>query len=257
MTATREPVDSPERLFLEQLPLIDRILAVVARRHALTGNESEEFASWARARLTDNDYAVLRKFAGRSSWATYLSVVVANLFRDYRNSIWGRWRPSAGAQRLGPVAIRLEELLVRDEAPLREAIAVLRSAGVTESEGELARMAALLPHRASPRELSVPAVADSLPDASTKRPLSHEERARVFQALSAALRALSNEERVVLRMRYWDGRSVADIARILHVEQKPLYRRLEANQRQLRELLAQFGVSADDVRELMSEEALW
>jgi hypothetical protein len=53
-------------LFESNLPLIERLLAAVCRRNAFPAAEGEEFASWAKLRLIDDDYAVLRKFEGRS-----------------------------------------------------------------------------------------------------------------------------------------------------------------------------------------------
>src|SRR5215212_7376883 len=105
---------NPEAMFLANLSLIDRIIAVTARRNALGGADAEDFGAWTKGRLVEGDYAILRKFNQRSSLATYLTVVITNLLRDYRNSRWGRWRPSAEARRCGPVAVRLEELLYRD-----------------------------------------------------------------------------------------------------------------------------------------------
>jgi len=51
---------APEELFLAQLPHIDRVIAILARRHALSKADAEEFGAWAKARLIDRDYAVLR-----------------------------------------------------------------------------------------------------------------------------------------------------------------------------------------------------
>ena len=93
--------DEAEQLFLAHLGVIERIIAAMARRHALVGDDADDFASWTRTRLIENDYAILQKFAGRSSMSTYLTVVVANLFRDYRVQQWGRWRSSVAAKRLG------------------------------------------------------------------------------------------------------------------------------------------------------------
>ena len=247
---------SPERTFLDHLSIIDRILGIIARRNALSATDAEEFAAWARARLMENDYAIIEKFGRRSTMATYLSVVLSNLFRDYRNSIWGRWRPSVAAQRTGPIGIRLEELLSRDGCSLREAIAILRSAGAAETEAELSRMAATLPRRTSDREVSIDEVADALP-ASAPTPLENEERQRVVGALRSAIDALPHEDRVILRMHFWNSLSVADIARHLGLEQKPLYRRLEGILRRIRELIAGFGVTADDGRDFLSDEGIW
>ena len=255
------PIDASradrERLFLQQLPAIDRIIAIVARRNALSTSDADEFAAWARGRLTDGDYAILRKFGGRSSLPTYLSVVLGNLFRDYRNSIWGRWRPSASALRMGPIGVRLEELMFRDGSPLREAIGIVRSAGAGESDIQLARMAARLPNRPLDREVALEAIGDAVPDIAPVPLLSADERTRVDAALLDALNELHDEDRVITRMRFWDGVSIADIARLLHLEQKPLYRRIEATQRQLREALTRRGVTEQDARELLSEDGRW
>ncbi len=254
MTAAGKPDDSLERMFLEQLPVIDRILGIIARRHALAVADAEEFGAWARARIVEDRYALLAKFEGRSSLATYLTVSLVRLYRDYRNSLWGRWRPSAIAQRMGVIGIRLEELISRDGCPLREAIAALCAAGVPMSERELAQMAAALPRRASHREVPLEDVADSLPGPAGHDPRDNEERERVLTVLRSAIDALDPEDRVLTRMRYWDGMSVAEIARHLRLEQKPLYRRLEVIQRRLKDELERRGVSGDAARDLLSEE---
>ena len=242
-----------ELLFLQQLPVIDRIISIIVRRNMLSATDADEFAAWARGRLTDNEYAILRKFGGRSSLPTYLSVVLGNLFRDFRNSIWGRWRPSAAALRIGKLGVRLEELLMRDGSSLREAIGILRSAGAAESDIELARMAARLPLRPTDREVTLDAAVDALPDGSPGPLLSADERERVEVALQDAMAELPDEDCVITRMRFWDGVSVADIARLLHTDQKPLYRRIDAIQRQLRDALRRRGVTEQDARELLAE----
>ena len=257
MTSTGQPVGSPERLFLEHLPVIDRILAIIARRNAMSAADAEEFAAWARVRLTDGDYAILRKFGGRSSLKTYLSVVLSNLFRDYRNSVWGRWRPSAAATRLGPLAIRLEELVSRDGCALREAIGTLRSGGARETDAELTRLAARLPQRTTERTVAVDEVEETLPAPHAAPPAHDEERTRVEHALLASIAELPDEDRVITRMRFWDGVSVAEIAKALGLDQKPLYRRIETIQRRLRESLARHGVTLQRAREVLVEEGIW
>ena len=257
MTSTGQPVGSPERLFLEHLPVIDRILAIIARRNALAAADAEEFAAWARVRLTDGDYAILRKFGGRCSLKTYLSVVLSNLFRDYRNSAWGRWRPSAAATRLGPLAIRLEELVSRDGCALREAVGILRSGGATETDAELTRLAARLPQRTTGRTVAVDDLEETLPAEQSAPPAQDEERSRVEHALLASIAELPDEDRVITRMRFWDGVSVADIAKALGLDQKPLYRRIETIQRRLRDSLARHGITQQRAREVLVEEGIW
>jgi RNA polymerase sigma factor for flagellar operon FliA len=66
---------------------------------------------------------------------------------------------------------------------------------------------------------------------------------------------LSAEDRVILRMRFWEGASVADIGRALNLAQKPLYRRLERALGELRRYLESTGMSQTDARELLQELA--
>jgi len=58
-------------------------------------------------------------------------------------------------------------------------------------------------------------------------------------------------------MRFWDGVSVADIARSLRLDQKLLYRRLDAIEKRLRLLLAERGVDRERARDLLSAEVAW
>ena len=97
-----------QALFVESLDQIDRAVSWVSRRFCFTGDDSDEFRSWVHEKLIEDDYRVLREFTGRSKLATFLVAVIQNLARDYRSREWGRWRPSAAAERLGLVAVQLE-----------------------------------------------------------------------------------------------------------------------------------------------------
>lgn len=249
-----------EAAFLQNLPIIDRATAIVARRYGFTPDDTADLTSWVRLRLVENDYAALRKFRGESSIATYLSVVVAMLIRDYRAAHWGRWRPSASARRIGDLAVRLETLVFRNGHPLQQAAEILRTAGLTtKTDRELAAMLATFPHRGPIRPVEVAAEAvESMPSSSAAdAPLEHErldaQREQSRRHLEAALADLSPEDRLVVRLRYWDALSVADIARGLGLDQKALYRRLERLLAQLRRVLALRGFKPEHLQELLDE----
>ncbi len=143
----------PEKLFLDNLKLIERVVAWACRTHYCRGEEAEDFAGQIKIKLVDNDYAVLRKYSGKSTLKTYLSAVVLNYFHDYRNHLWGKWRPSAEAVRLGEVAIKLEELVWRDSRTFDEACETLRiNYKLDTPQAELDRIAARLPQK-PPRRL--------------------------------------------------------------------------------------------------------
>jgi RNA polymerase sigma factor (sigma-70 family) len=241
----------PEAVFLANLALIDRLCAVTTRRHALSASDAEEFKAWARAKLIDDHYAVIRKFGGRSSLSTYLTTVIVNLFRDFRNSRWGRWRPSAEAKRRGPLAVRLEELLYRDGHPLREAVQILRSLRLTLTEAELVRLATVLPVRRPHDEIDIDA-AEAVSIAAASEPTCSADEFLVLEELLHTLvAALPAEDALIMRMRFWSEMSVADIARVLQVEQKPLYRRLLGIQATLRRALESRGVNHERATDIL------
>lgn len=245
-----------EQLFLANLPAVEKILGALARRHALSRDAAEEFAAWANLRLIENDYAVLAKFRGESSLPTYLTVVLAMLFREYRVQEWGRWRPSAAAKRGGPLAISLETLVNRDGISLAEAGERLRTSGVTTmSDKELATLVAEFPVRTPLRpaqaiEPPADAVGADRADDIVVLEESSSAAAAAQTALDRALAELPGEDRLIVRLHYMESMSVADIARGLSLPQKPLYRRLERLLGLLRTGLERAGVSRDHVREL-------
>lgn len=228
--------------------------------HSVWGEDAEDFASWAKMRLMEDDYAVLRKYRGESELRTYLTVVVTRLFHEHGRDRMGRWRNSAAAERLGQLAKDLEILVHRDGCRLAEAGERLRSAGrTTLSDTELARVLAQLPERAPlrPREVG-PEPLEMAP--GTARADEHvvaaetgERRSVVLAALFRAMNGLEPQDRLLVRMNLAEGRSLADVARSLRVEQKPLYRRIERLRAGLRRALEEAGISGEDVRELLDE----
>jgi RNA polymerase sigma factor (sigma-70 family) len=231
--------------------LIERALRVVIRRHRLPLDEAEEFAATVRLRLIEDDYAILRKFRGDSRMITFLVVVTERLFQDSLTARWGRWRPSAEARRLGPVALRLEMLLGRDRLALDEAIAILRTNdGAPATARELEDLAARLPIRQQRRLIGEEHLAAVAVDAHAANASVLQEGAdRVLHVLRHALRRLSNEDRLFIRLRFVDQLRIVDIARRCGFNQKALYRRFRAVFARLFRDLQQAGVTAEDVRE--------
>src|SRR6266498_3959783 len=114
-------------LLEENLELIERLIRFIARRQRLDESEWEEFSSVVKLRLVENDYAVIRKFEGRSRLSTFIAIVVKRMFLDYRIHDWGKWHASAEAKRLGDLAVELEQFLHRDGRTIDEVLPVLRA----------------------------------------------------------------------------------------------------------------------------------
>jgi len=85
----------------EDLTLLSEVLRDVSRRR-LSPDEAQDFVQSAHLKLLERQYDVFGRFTGGSSLRTYLTVVVIRLLLDWRNSTYGKWRPSAAAVRLGP-----------------------------------------------------------------------------------------------------------------------------------------------------------
>lgn len=249
----------PSAVLVHHLPWIERVAAMVCRKHGMSGADAEDFVSLARMKVMEGDYAVLRKFRGECEMNTYLATVVVQRFHEWVRERHGRWRPSTAAQRLGPPAPELEALVYRAGCTLSEAAERLRSAGRTQaSDVELARMLAMLPVRSPLRaedagDGALATQATTLRADERVRTAEHDaEREALFAALDRALAGLDPEDALIVRLHFADGRKVADIARGLGLNQRMLYSRVPRLRDQLRAALEEMGVSARDLRALLA-----
>jgi len=244
---------TPETVFLEHVDWIDRVAAITCKQHGVWDADAEDFASWMRMKVIENDYAIIRSFRGESGLKTYLSTVVTRQFYEHGRQRLGRWRVSAKAEQMGPPAPELETLVHRDGYTLAQAGEKLRTSGrTTLSDAELARLLNQLRDRAPLRPVEVPpttrddaltsAEAASRADERVAAAEAQEERRRVIAALNRAMEGLASEDRIIAKMHLRDGFSVADVARALKLDQKPLYRRIDRLRARLRQFLEQEGV---------------
>jgi RNA polymerase sigma factor (sigma-70 family) len=246
-----------EALFLAHFDVVERAIDFVCSRNHLSSTDADDFSSYVTLRIVEDDYEVFARFQGRASLRTYLTVVIQRMLLDYRVRIWGRWRPSAEAKRCGPLAIRLEELLVRDGYPFEEAYEMLKTNhGLTVTREELERLAARLPPRAPRRFESEDALATvAAEDASADELVKERDRqdlaARVSRALRSVMSGLDQEDQLILLLRFEDGRTVAEIAATLRLDQKALYRRVNDLLKKLRKGLESEGIDAAAVQEIL------
>jgi len=249
---------NPETTYLQHLESIERIAAFVARRNHLNADEAEEFVQVVRVKLFEDDYAIIRKFEGRSTFTTYLTTVIVRLLHQCRVEQWGKWRPSAEAKRLGDKAITLERLLTRDGFTFEEAVKILTIRdGAMYTVAELESVYVRLPLR-HPRPVLVPE--DATPEVAAQdanaedRVESHDRECsarRCAAALDAALAEFESEDRLILQLRFWDAKKVPEIAKIVGIDQKKIYKRLDKLFAVLLKALADAGVSRDDVDKLL------
>ncbi|MEM9655659.1 MAG: sigma-70 family RNA polymerase sigma factor [Actinomycetota bacterium] len=250
----------PEQLFLEHLELIERTARSAGRRSGFKPQDIDDFVSSVTLKLIEDEYRVLRQHRGESRFTTYLVAVVHNYCRDYRDHLWGRFRPSAAAKRLGTPALVLERLLVRDDLDLNDAIEIARTHyELNESEEALRQLAAQLPPRSRRRfvgEDSLTQLSVAADDPSSR--MEHIERrdtAREVEAvLSEALNALDAQDLLILKMHLGEGATLAAIAQILNLKQRQLYSRKDRCLQQLRRYLISRGLTWERVRDILGWE---
>jgi RNA polymerase sigma factor for flagellar operon FliA len=209
---------------------------------------ADEFEGEVMVWLVEDDCAVLRAYEGRSSFRTFISIVVQRMALDFRVHEWGKWHASAEAKRLGALAIDLEVLLHRDGRTLEEAVPFLRAKHEDVSLASLQALAARLPERAPRRRKIALDDAEFTParPPDVDEPMLADERRRASQELSRLIAPimdrLAEDDRVILQLKF-GGMSVAQIARAFALDQKLTYRRVEKNLRELKRELERAGVT--------------
>jgi len=223
----------------------------VGRRHGLSLDEAEDFASHARLKLMENGYAVLRKFQGRCKLETFLVSTLGHALLDYRIAKWGRWRPSAKAVRLGPPAALIEQLLHRDGHTADEAFELLRvNHGVQVTRTGFEAIVARLPSRASRRFEGEEALENLVSgDSADKQMLEEEERAdadRRIEAVIQELHALPPDDRLLMKLFDVDGLTMNEVAKILGEAAPALFRRRDRIRAAMRKRLKDRGFDVDE-----------
>ena len=247
----------PRELLEANLGVVERAIAAVCAHSSLHSADAADFASVVKLALIENDYAILRKWERRSSFATYITIVVRRLLVDHQRSA-GRWYASAAARRQGEAAVLLERLLTRDARAFDEAAAVVRAIHPELTAAQLATIAASLPDRAPrPRLVAIDAEDEerfAAAHRTDERVVEWDNTRRAREAsrvVRAAMQSLTAEDRVILRMRFGQELAISDIARALGIPQRPLYRRLESLLATLRRALAGAGLDAIAVADLI------
>lgn len=246
-----------EKVFLDNVGLIDRITAFVCRRNRLQPADADDFGAHVRFKLYEDDCGVLRKFEGRSSLSTYLTTVIQRLFYQYRVQSWGKWRPSAEARRLGDKAIVLEKMLTRDGYSIEDAARELTGGNdPLFTRQEIEAIVVRLPPR-QPRPLLVSdAAAPEVPApcAADDGVMSDERECRaraVAAAIDGAIESCDPEDRLILQLRFWHARKVPEIAAALHEDAKKLYKRIDRLIVRLRTALTEAGIPREAIADLL------
>lgn len=256
MTSQSDDGEPPERLFLAQMETIERAIRYVCRRGSMREADVEDFGSYVKLKLIDNDYAIIRKHDRRASFGAYIFVVMQRLLLDYRIAQWGKWHASAEAKRLGELAVTIEVMVHRDGRAVDEVFPALLRRWPDVTRADVDRILDRLPLRTRVRTVPWDVLGDTLetmrahdePESETRRLTA---AARIENVVRSALSELDIRDRLIIRLRFDGGMTVAEISRVLKTEQKPLYRRLQRALALLRRRLEDAGLSAADAEDVL------
>jgi RNA polymerase sigma factor (sigma-70 family) len=227
-----KPENPGELLFKNNLSTIDWAIRHVCQKHGLSIEEAEEFRAHVHLKLMDDGYAVLRKFRGDSKLATFLVSTISYRCQDYRNALWGKWRPSAKAVRMGGQAPLIEQLTHRDDHTDDEAFEILRmNHRVTITRAEFEAILAQLPARDKRRFESEDVLETLASPGSAEGDLLAEEKRvhaeRLLQATYEELSRLPPAHRLLIKLFDEDGLHMRQVAAIVGGEASALFRRRE------------------------------
>ena len=250
-----------QRLLLDHLDLINQIVRTIGRRRHLSAAEREDFASFVHLRMVDDDYAILRKFQNRSTLWTYLAAVIERLSLDFCVEKWGRWRPSAMAERLGPVAVALERLVNRDSHSVDEALEILRTNhDVALTHAELRNVWEQLPVRVRHTEVGEEAAQELSGNDSSEAAIDDADRRetvdRLQSALQSAFAQVAAQDRVLIALRFDQDLSMVEIAKLTGSSVPTLHRRLDKSVKQLRLALSHAGFEPREVANLIGHPSI-
>ncbi len=252
-----------ERLTLKRF--VDSQLADEAYNHAFE-------------KISDDEWALLKKYKGGASQGGFMVTVFSNLLEDFARARFGRKRPPTWIDRLGPIWKRIFQMLCLDRlnpleiehrlqqesiqaSDVQDAVTLIR-AKISDCGG-----GNMLQSQWSEEDQSAQASFSSSEYGSAIDKQIQTRMVTVlvqyleemfddiepstrhladFKALSARI-ALSDDERMLLRVVYLDGTTVPKAAALLNIREHTLRRRLKAVLSRIRVCLEDAGIDYDMV----------
>lgn len=241
--------------FESNLSITDKIVKKYCSGHNIVGDEADECRSYVYEKIIDNDYQKIREFKGKSSYETYMTTVISRILIDRMRS-GGRWRPSQKALRIGKEAVILEELVFRKKYSFEQAYNILTTNHNISIERERAYEIITLLQRkrltsALPRDVELTDdVSDkkvTLPDAAAINKETSKVKDQLDDIVREMRNLLSNEERLLLRMRFADNIKISEIARVLKKDRDYIDKKLKAILTNFKNEILARNISIDDI----------
>ena len=243
--------------YADHLQEINEAISIVCRKHGIAYDEEKDFVQHVHLQLIEDDYRRIRAYRGSSSLRTFLHIVISRIFIDHVRT---KWHPSTEALRLGPTAVELEKLVFRNNYTVHEACHVLASNPSTAiADNEANEILAKLrfrrprPVRAEDSEEELPRFPDPAPDPEERVERKQLLRTKqvVLDQVGTTLRSFSDEDKLLIKLVFFSGHKIAEVARLLGRDERLTYRRTQTLLKTLRETMAAAGISESDARQAL------
>ena len=241
--------------FESNLSITDEVIKKYCTRHHIVGDEADECKSYVYEKIIENDYQKIREFKGKSSYKTYITVVISRILIDRVRS-GGRWKPSQKALNIGKEAVILEELVFNKKYSFGQAYNTLTTNHNISIEWERVYEIITLLQRKHLKS-TAPGDVELTDDVSDKNVTLPDEAAinkelsikkdQLDYIISEIRNLLSNEERLLLRMRFEDNINISEIARVLKKDRGDIDRKLKSILTKFKNEILSRNISIDDV----------
>lgn len=245
-------IGDAQKLLTEHLPLVRRTVELACGRGF--AHEVEDCFAWVLVRLLENDYARVRRYRGDAPFRFYLRSVVIHLVRDYRVSVWGKWKSSVAARQLGWTALRLERLVWRDGHAADDAVAIVAQEDGLDPK-ELHRLLERIPARDARHRFVEESLAEAVEATGEVESRVQHSRQRALESdLKRHLKEILAQEdpavRQLLRSHYRDGEKIVEIARREGFSERRYYSQLARTLKKIRRELLLRGIEESALEEL-------
>jgi len=274
----------PENLLQQQVVAEWQVIDAMARRRFGRSSLAEEAALAVMDGLAADNWARVKSYEGKSTFKSFLKMVVARLLEDFARKKFGRLRPPAWVKALGGSWLQLFVALCQQRLTMAEAVEAVRlrccgtpaPARALEEEGYeiLSRIPQCGKHQYLEEEFSEEHMEGSGQEEQRRQGGAAEEKEQL-EILSAVFLAvigpdgaaddhlsesllqsiarkfsklsveLTGEEKLLLKLCYQDGLDVSAAGRLLSLNRFQAHGRLKRLLARLRNEFERVGLAAE------------
>ena len=232
-------------------------------------NETLELSNQVLDTLQHDDYRVLRQFKGDAKLSTYITTIIARQAVDLVRKKLGRSREKERAQKFGKIGMIIYEKIILQGCSPGEIYPALKSIeGISLSLDEVETIAEKIKGKKTSLTFSNddnPVVKNGaivnedgdyiIPDKKSNPEellIEEQRKQKLGEVVKDIIAQLNGEERIILRMRFPANDEekpgkVEQIATVLGISKKAVYKRIARILNKCKNLLAQKGVAINDL----------